>query len=65
MSDLAQLYSSKELKALDAKKRAILKKRAVHHVRTSPDIRNIIKKHPHIRKKLRAKLRPLYKQLTK
>ena len=65
MADLSQLFSAKELKALDAKKRATLRKRAVHLVRTHPEIRNIIKKHPQIRKKLRAKLRPLHKQLSK
>jgi hypothetical protein len=65
MADLGQLYSAKELKALDAKKRATLEKRAVHLVRTHPEIRKIVKKHPKIRKTLRGELSALYTRLTK
>ena len=65
MCQLNLIYTPNELRALDAKKRKILKKRAVHHVKTSPEIRSIIKKDPKVHKKLRAKLRPLFNQLTK
>jgi predicted transcriptional regulator len=63
MADLSKLFSAAELKALDRKKHATLTKHAVRLVRTSLDIRNIIKKDPKVRKKLRAKLRPIYNRL--
>jgi len=64
MADLGEIYTPKELRALSPKERAALKKRAIKLVRTSPDIRKIIKKHPTIRKKLKAKLRSLYHQFA-
>jgi len=65
MARLDLIFSDKELKALDQKQRAALTKQAIRLVRTSPDIRNIIKKDPKIRKKLKTKLRPMFSRLKK
>jgi len=65
MASPALIFSVKELKALDRKQLAALKKRAVQLVRTSPEIRNIIKKDPKVRKALREKLSPMYNRLKK
>jgi hypothetical protein len=53
MSKLTQLFSVRELKELDAKQRAALKKKAQQHVRSSPEIHKILKK----------KLRPTIKKM--
>ena len=65
MADLPCIYSAKELEPLSAKKRAALKKRAVEFVRSSSEIRNVIKQDPKICRMLKTKLRPLYKKLKK
>ena len=59
------LYTADELKALDKKSRAALTKHAIRLVRTSPAIRNIIKKDPKVHKKLKAMLRPTYSRLKR
>jgi len=59
------VYSSAELKALDAKSRAALKKLGTRLVRTSPEIRAMIKKDPKIHRKLKALMRPAYGRLKK
>ena len=65
MCRLDLIYTPAELKALDTKSRATLKEYGIHLVRTSPEIRNIIKKDPKVRKKLKAMLRPKYGRLKR
>jgi hypothetical protein len=63
-------YSEKELKRLNKRQRAALKKEALRLLRTAAEIRKIIAAqpkhltdHPKIRKALRAKLRRTYNRL--
>lgn len=63
-------YSEKELKGLSKRQRAALKKEALRHLQTAPEIHKIIgaqpkhlTEHPKIRKALRAKLRRTYNRL--
>jgi len=63
-------YSEKELKGLSKRQRAALKKEALRHLRTSPEIHKIINtqpryltEHPKIRRALRTKLRRTYNRL--
>ncbi|HMF21149.1 MAG TPA: hypothetical protein VKG24_03380 [Pseudolabrys sp.] len=65
MARINLIFSESELKTLDRKQRAALQKHAVGLVRTSPDIRNIIKKDPKVRKKLKQKLRATYNRLKR
>jgi hypothetical protein len=65
MAKIDLVFSDKELKELDRKQRAALKKHAIRLVRTSAEIREIIKKDPKVRKKLKAKLRGLHSQLKR
>jgi hypothetical protein len=65
MCRLDLIYTRDELKALDKKAQAALKKLCVHMVRTSPEIVNIIKKDPRIRRKLKSLLRGKYNRLTR
>ena len=65
MARIELIFSEKELNALDRKKRTALTKRAVQLVRTSPEIREIIKQDPKVRRKLRAKLRPMFNKLKR
>jgi hypothetical protein len=65
MAKIDLVFSKKELKALDRKKRAALQKHAVRLVRTSPEIRDIIKKDPKVRRKLRAKLSSVHGRLKR
>ena len=65
MAKIDLVFSDKELKALDRKQRAALQKHAVRLVRTSPEIRDMIKKDPKIRRKLRAKLRGVHGRLKR
>jgi hypothetical protein len=53
MADLTQLFSIAELKALDEKQLEILRDAIRHEIRTSPNIRRV----------LRAKVRRVYNQL--
>jgi hypothetical protein len=59
------VYTADELKALDKKSRASLQKLGTRLVHTSRDIRNIVKKDPKVRKKLRTKLRPALNRLKR
>jgi len=65
MAKIDLIFSNKELKELDRKQREALKKHAVRLVRTSPEIREIIKKDPKIRRKLKAKLRGVHGRLKR
>jgi hypothetical protein len=65
MAKIDLIFSNKELKELDRKQRETLKKHAVRLVRTSPEIRDMIKKDPKIRKKLKAKLRGMHGRLKR
>ena len=65
MAKIDLVFSNRELKELDRKQRAALQKHAVRLVRTSPEIRDMIKKDPKIRRKLRAKLRGVHGRLKR
>ena len=63
-------YSEKQLKGLNKRQRAALKKEALRHLRTSPEIHKLIyaqpmylTEHPKVRKALRAKLSRTYNRL--
>ena len=63
-------YSEKELKGLSKRQRAALKKEALRHLQTSPEIHKIISaqpgyltEHPKVRRALRTKLRRTYNRL--
>jgi hypothetical protein len=59
------VYSSAELKALDPKSRAALEKIGKRLVRTSSAIRDMVKKDPKIRKKLKTMMSPHYRRMKK
>ena len=59
------VYSSAELKELDGKSRAALTKIGTRLVRTSPAIRDMVKKDPKIRKKLKTMMRGHYQRMKK
>jgi hypothetical protein len=63
MCAITLIYTADELKGLDKKSRDALQKHAVRLVRTSPQVRNIIKKDPNVQKKLKSLLRPKLNQL--
>jgi len=75
MCKINTLFSAKELKALGPKELDKLQKRALHHVRKSPEIHKIIgehrkvrtimkkKPHPKFRNAMRKKLRSTFNQL--
>jgi hypothetical protein len=65
MCRLDLIYTAAELRALNSKKRAALTKHGVRLVRTSPEIRNMIKKDPKIRRKLKSLLRPTFSRLKR
>jgi hypothetical protein len=65
MCRLDLIYTAAELRAIDKKKRDALTKHGVRLIRTSPQIRNIIKKDPKVRRKLKTLLRPKYRQLKR
>jgi hypothetical protein len=65
MCRLDLIYTAAELRALNRKKRATLTKHGVRLVRTSPEIRNMIKKDPKIRRKLKSLLRPTFSRLKR
>jgi hypothetical protein len=65
MCRLDLIYTAAELRALNRKKRAALTKHGVRLVRTSPEIRNMIKKDPKIRRKLKSLLRPTFGRLKR
>jgi hypothetical protein len=59
------VYTAAELRALNKKKRAALIKHGIRLVRTNAAIRNIIKKDPKIRRKLKSLLRPTFSRLKR
>ena len=59
------VYTAAELRALNKKKRDALAKHGLRLVRTNAAIRNIIKKDPKIRRKLKALLRPAFSRLKR
>jgi phage terminase large subunit-like protein len=65
MCRLDLIYTAAELRALNRKKRAALTKQGLRLVRTSPQIRNIIKKDPKVRRKLKTLLRPTFSRLKR
>ena len=65
MCRLDLIYTAAELRALNSKKRAALTKQGQRLVRTSPQIRNIIKKDPKVRRKLKTLLRPTFSRLKR
>lgn len=65
MCRLDLIYTAAELRALNRKKRAALTKHGVRLVRTSPEIRNMIKKDPKIRRKLKSLLRPTFSRFKR
>jgi len=60
-----KIYSREELEALDRKGRTALIKLGLRLIRTSPEIRNIIREDPKIHRKLKTLLRPTYNRLKK
>ena len=62
---IGKIYSRDELKALDRKSRAALTKLGIRLIRTSPEIRNIIRQDPKVRRKLKVLLRPTYNRLKR
>ena len=65
MCRLALIYTRDELSKLNSKERASLQRLGVRLVRTSPQIRNIIKKDLKVRKKLKRLLRSKYSQFAR
>jgi hypothetical protein len=65
MAKIDVVFSDKELKALDRKQRAALKKHAIRLVRTSPEIRKVVQHDPKIHRILRRRLRPTYNRLKR
>ena len=65
MCIVAKVFTASELKALTKKEQRALQKFGVQLVDTSPAIRDIIKKDPKVRRKLKALLRPKYNRLKR
>jgi hypothetical protein len=65
MCRLALIYTRDELSKLNRYERASLQRLGVRLVRTSPQIRNIIKKDLKVRKKLKRLLRRRYNQFAR
>jgi hypothetical protein len=65
MAIIGYLFSAAELKGLPRKHHAALLKLARRLVRTSPDIRKVVKHNPKIHRILRRKLRPTYNRLKR
>jgi hypothetical protein len=65
MCIIGDVFSADELKTLSKEKRDILEKYGKLIVLTNPAIRNIIKKDPKVRKKLKGLLEPSRKQLKR
>jgi predicted transcriptional regulator len=65
MAIIAYLFTAAELKALPRKHHATLLKLARRLVRTSPDIRKVVKHDPKIHRILRRKLRPTYNRMKR
>jgi hypothetical protein len=65
MAIIGYLFTARELKALPRKHHATLLKLARRLVRTSPEIRKVVKHDPKIHRILRRKLRPTYNKLKR
>ena len=65
MAIIGYLFTAAELKALPRKHHAALLKLARRLIRTSPDIRKVVKHNPKIHRILRRKLRPTYNRLKR
>ena len=65
MAIIGYLFTAAELKALPRKHHATLLKLARRLVRTSPEVRKVVKQDPKIHKILRRKLRPTYNRLKR
>jgi hypothetical protein len=65
MCIISEVFNADELKTLSKAQRDILEKYGKLVVLTSPAIRNIIKKDPKVRKKLKGLLDPARKRLTR
>lgn len=65
MAIIGYLFTAAELKALPRKHHATLLKLARRLVRTSPDIRKVVKHDPKIHRILTRKLRPTYNRLKR
>jgi len=65
MAIIGSIFTAAELKALPRKHHATLLKLARRLVRTSPEIRKVVKQDPKIHRILRRKLRPTYNRLKR
>jgi hypothetical protein len=65
MCRLSDVFTADELKTLSKAQRDVLEEYGKLVVLTNPAIRNIIKKDPKVRKKLKGLLNPARKQLTR
>jgi len=65
MCRISDIFAADELKTLSKTQRDILEKYGKLVVLTHPAIRNIIKKDPKVRKKLKGLLDPERKRLTR
>lgn len=65
MAIIGCLFTASELKALPRKHHSTLLKLARRLVRTSPEVRKVVKQDPKIHKILRRKLRPTYNRLKR
>jgi hypothetical protein len=65
MCDIKDIFTPDELKTLSKTQRGILEKYGKLVVLTNPAIRNIIKKDPKVREKLKGLLDPARKRLTR
>jgi hypothetical protein len=63
MCRISLVFTRSELKTLSKKQQDILQKYGKRLVDTSQEIRNIIKKDPKVRRKLKALLRPQHRQM--
>jgi hypothetical protein len=70
MGGVVGVLSEKEVKGLSKKDRAMLRAHVVHHIQTSPEIREVIHKtpklvtkHPRIRAILRREIGAMHRRL--
>jgi len=65
MAIIGSIFTAAELKALPRNHHATLLKLARRLVRTSPEIRKVVKQDPKIHRILKRKLRPTYNRLKR
>jgi len=65
MSIPPNIYSAKELAALDDKAKETLRRELKRQIQTSPEIRAIVKARKELNKILKERLRDTYTKLTK